>query len=83
MVGHLYKKSPYFAIDVIEKVHQSNPSIVYWWIGSGELDDQLRAYVEKKGLGKVVSFLGSRDDVQDLYQAMDVFFLPSLFEGLH
>ncbi|MFQ4158338.1 glycosyltransferase, partial [Lactiplantibacillus argentoratensis] len=76
------QKNPYFAIDVIEKVHQSNPSIVYWWIGSGELDDQLRAYVEKKGLVKVVSFLGSRDDVQDLYQAMDVFFLPSLFEGL-
>lgn len=76
------QKNPYFAIDVIEKVHQTNPSIVYWWIGSGELDDQLRAYVKKKGLGKVVSFLGSRDDVQDLYQAMDVLFLPSLFEGL-
>lgn len=29
-----------------------------------------------------VKLFGSRDDVSSLYSAMDVFFLPSLFEGL-
>ena len=27
-------------------------------------------------------FLGQRNDVNDLYQAMDLFLLPSLYEGL-
>ena len=27
-------------------------------------------------------FLGNREDVDQLYQVMDVFFLPSLYEGL-
>jgi glycosyltransferase involved in cell wall biosynthesis len=29
-----------------------------------------------------IRFLGNRDDVNNLYQAMDVFVLPSHFEGL-
>lgn len=34
------------------------------------------------GLNKSVMFLGLRDDISDLYQAMDVFIFPSLYEGL-
>ena len=29
-----------------------------------------------------VNFLGVRSDINDLYQGMDLFFFPSLFEGL-
>lgn len=82
-VGRIsFQKNPFFALDVIEKAYKKNPNIEYWWIGSGELDEKVKNYVQKKGLNKFVRFFGSRTDVQKLYQAMDVFFLPSLFEGL-
>ena len=38
--------------------------------------------VTDKDLDKYVLFLGSRSDVWDYYQAMDQFWLPSLYEGL-
>lgn len=34
------------------------------------------------GIDRNVIFLGNRNDVNDLMQAMDVFVMPSLFEGL-
>ena len=38
--------------------------------------------LKKLGLEKNVKFLGMRNDVQELMQAMDCFILPSKFEGL-
>ena len=81
-VGRLaHQKNPYFAIDVIEKVVESRDDIVFWWIGSGGLDQDIKRYVDEKGLEGKIKLLGSRSDVTELYQAMDLFFLPSRFEG--
>lgn len=38
--------------------------------------------VRKLGLSNAVYFLGARPDIPDLMQAIDLFILPSLFEGL-
>ena len=76
------QKNPYFAIKVIESLAQKIPNLTYWWIGSGEMDEELKDYVKAKGLDQIILFWGSRNDVSDFYQAMDIFFLPSLFEGL-
>lgn len=82
-VGRLVEqKNPFFAVDVFEKLLKRVPNVEYWWIGSGGLDNQVIDYVEKKNLSQNVKILGSRADVLDLYQAMDCFFMPSLFEGL-
>lgn len=82
-VGRLAEqKNPFFAIDVFKELVNIMPNAEYWWIGNGELDNQVAAYVQQQGLADKVKLLGSRNDVIDLYQAMDVFFLPSLFEGL-
>ena len=74
-------KNPFFAIDVIERVVEVHPEVEYWWIGSGALDSELKKYVSKKKLDEKVKLFGSSDDVNELYQAMDIFFMPSKFEG--
>lgn len=76
------QKNPYFAVNVVEALTKKVPNLTYWWIGSGEMDHELRDYVREKRLEETIRFLGSRNDILDLYQAMDIFFLPSLFEGL-
>ena len=50
-------------------------------VGIGELEQQMRKKVEELGIADKVMFLGARTDMPDLYQAMDLFLLPSLFEG--
>lgn len=76
------EKNPFFAIDVVIAAHQRNELIEYWWVGSGPLDRQLADYIADHHAESYIRLLGSRNDVADLYQAADIFFLPSLFEGL-
>ena len=51
-------------------------------IGTGPMSKEVKKYVEEKKLSENVRFLGNRNDMPDLYMAMDVFIFPSLFEGL-
>ena len=44
--------------------------------------DEIKEKVRKLGLEDNVKFLGQRNDINELYQAFDVFLLPSLYEGL-
>lgn len=82
-VGRLCpQKNPFFAVDVFEQLHRSLPNTEYWWIGTGIMDEKVKLYAEKRGILCNIRFLGNRTDVDELYQAMDVFFMPSLFEGL-
>ena len=46
------------------------------------MENKLREKVEKNKLKDSVLFLGVRDDIPDLLQAMDLLVFPSLFEGL-
>ena len=51
-------------------------------IGEGELFSQYKRYCEELGIIDDVIFYGTSSHVEDLLQAMDVFVLPSFFEGL-
>jgi glycosyltransferase involved in cell wall biosynthesis len=51
-------------------------------VGSGPLERELRDTVRSMGLAERVVFAGSRDDVEELYPAFDVFALSSRNEGL-
>lgn len=77
-----YQKNPIFALNVMSEVIRQNPNVEYWWIGSGAMDDDLRHGVSERHIEDNVRLLGSRDDIVDLYQTIDIFFLPSRFEGL-
>lgn len=50
--------------------------------GDGPERGVLEARAAGLGLGGRVRFLGHRDDLEDIYPALDVFCLPSLAEGL-
>ena len=51
-------------------------------VGDGELRDELRGRAEKLGLSDRVHFLGARRDLGDLLASIDLFVMPSLWEGL-
>ncbi len=51
-------------------------------IGDGELRDELRGRVERLGLSGRVHFAGARRDLGNVLNAIDMFVMPSLWEGL-
>ena len=51
-------------------------------VGGGQDMPKIQALASDLGIAENVRFLGVRNDVPDLLQAMDVFVCPSLYEGL-
>ena len=90
VIGHVGRffaqKNHTFLIDLFYEIHRKDPGTVLLLVGGGERDDalknQIREKVNRLGLSDAVQFLGVREDVEELYQAFDLFLLPSLFEGL-
>lgn len=82
-VGRLsYQKNHKFLIEIFSEVHKKNKNTVLLLIGVGEKEQEIKEQIRKLGLDAAVRFLGSRSDVNELYQAMDVFVMPSFFEGI-
>jgi glycosyltransferase involved in cell wall biosynthesis len=86
VIGHVGRftkeKNQSFLIDVFKIVREKNPHTLLVLAGDGDL----RTAVEKKAknldLLPHIRFLGVRSDIPELLQGMDLFVLPSLFEGL-
>lgn len=51
-------------------------------IGNGEDEAKIRKKIKELHLEDSVSLLIDRADVNELYQVMDIFVMPSLFEGV-
>ena len=51
-------------------------------VGDGPLKDKLKSLSIKRGIKEKVNFLGKRKDAKELMQIMDVFVLPSHYEGM-
>lgn len=86
VIGHVgrfyYVKNQTFLLDIVREIKQVNSDVRLLLIGKGEDELRLRKKVDTLGLQENVIFLIDRSDVNDLYQAMDVFVMPSVFEGL-
>lgn len=86
VVGHvgrfMYQKNHDFLIEIFAEVVKKKPNAILLLIGDGPLRFEIEAKVKSKGLQDKVKFLGLRKDVKALYNAMDVFVLPSWYEGL-
>ncbi len=77
-----YQKNPEFTVDVFSELLKKRKDAYLLLIGRGNGEKQLRKQVSDLGIDENVRFLISRDDIPDLLKAMDVFILPSRFEGL-
>lgn len=74
-------KNHSFLIDIFEEFLTANANAKLVLIGNGELEQTIRQKVNMRNLEQKVLFLGARSDIPELLQAMDVFVLPSQFEG--
>ncbi len=86
VVGHVgrfaYQKNHDYLIDVFRKLRELDSSATLLLVGEGALKESVISKVQEYGLSDNVIFYGASDNVSELFMAMDVFVLPSHFEGL-
>ncbi len=86
LLGHVgrfsYQKNHEYLVRVFAAVRKERPDAHLVLIGTGETEDTVRAQAADAGLGGAVHFTGTVPNVEDYLSAMDVFVLPSRFEGL-
>ena len=86
VIGHIgrfvQQKNHEFLIDIFNEIYKQDKNAILLLIGEGPLKEEIQNKVDELRLDKNVKFLGQRSDANELYQSMDVFVLPSLYEGL-
>lgn len=74
-------KNQAFLIEAFARLHAEHPDSLLVIAGCGSLRESLEQQTRDLGISDCVRFLGRVNDVSCLYQGMDVFVLPSLYEG--
>lgn len=75
-------KNPLFVLDIFEELLKLRSGVKLLFIGDGELLPYIKEKTVEKKIDTNVIFMGLRSDVERMYQAMDCYLLPSLWEGL-
>lgn len=90
ILGHVgrfsYQKNHKFIINIFNELLKKLPNAKLLLIGNYELNknytEEVNILINKYNIRDKILFLGSKENIEDYYQAMDCFILPSYFEGL-
>ncbi len=76
------EKNQVFLIKVLKEIAKNEPNAVLLFAGDGPCEKKAKNEAVSAGIQDKVIFLGMRTDISNVLQAMDVFVLASLWEGL-
>ena len=86
VVGHAGRfataKNHTFLLDVFDAIHKKNTNSILLLFGEGELMNLIKDKAKKLGIADSVIFYGVTSEMYKMWQAIDVFIMPSLNEGL-
>jgi glycosyltransferase involved in cell wall biosynthesis len=66
----------------LSQVRAEIPDLTALLVGEGTRREYLRGLTRELGLSEVVRFLGTRRDIPRIFRALDVFVMPSRWEGI-
>ncbi len=76
------QKNPLVYLEALEKAHHANPSVKGLFVGEGDMDEEVDSYIQQHQMSDYLYRSSFRTDVPDLLHSIDVYCLPSLWEGL-
>jgi len=86
VIGHvgrfMKQKNHRFLLQVFAKIREKDTDVILVLLGDGELMDDMKEMADKLGIAESVYFVGNVSNVNEWYNAFDVFVLPSIWEGL-
>lgn len=77
-----FQKNHEYLVKVFFEFKKKYPDSCLVLVGLGPLKEKIIKMVKDMGLENYVIFLENRDDIRAIYSAMDVFVMPSYFEGM-
>ncbi len=86
VVGHVgrfdHQKNHPYLIAVFDSLCKSRQDTALLLLGEGPHMEEIKERCRLLGIEEKVRFLGNQKRPEDYYQAMDIFLLPSFYEGL-
>lgn len=86
IVGHIGRlnkqKNHAFLVRAFNEYYKKNHNSMLVLVGSGPLEKEIKQIVAGSEAKKNIFFLGQRDDIPQILSSLDIFALPSLYEGL-
>lgn len=86
VLGHIGRfmrqKNHKFLLQIFNELLKIKSNAVLLLVGEGELREEIEKQAKELGIYEKIMFLGLRKDIPELLSCMDVFVLPSFYEGL-
>jgi glycosyltransferase involved in cell wall biosynthesis len=86
LVGYLVRmtaqKDPFTMVRAIKEVSLTNKNIVFLMVGNGDLLNATKTMANELGVLDQIVFSDFRNDVPAILNAIDIYCLPSLWEGM-
>lgn len=82
VAGFNDQKNHEYLLDIFEKVADRDKEAVLFLVGEGEMLDKILELIKVHPYKDRIIYYGPSCHVEDLYNLMDVFVLPSKYEGL-
>ena len=82
-VAHLHEQKGHrYLLQAVPRVLEQFPEAAFVLVGDGALREDLERQAKAERVDHAVFFLGLRSSVAELLEGLDVFVLPSLWEGV-
>ncbi|MBU3842003.1 MAG: glycosyltransferase [Candidatus Fusobacterium pullicola] len=86
IIGHVgrfsYQKNHEFLLELFIKIKKEKIESKLLLVGDGLLRSKIENKAKKNGILEDIIFVNKTNSIEQYYQAMDIFLLPSNFEGL-
>lgn len=86
VVGHVgrfcQQKNHEFLLEIFEKIVARMPDAMLMLVGTGDTLPAMQGKARALGIADNIRFMGEQMNMSAIYSAMDVFVLPSYYEGL-
>ena len=76
------QKNQLFTLEVFDKILDKNKETILLLIGTGEQKEVIEKKAKKMGIYEKIIILNSKKDINRYYNCLDIFLLPSTYEGL-
>ena len=82
-IGRFNEQKGYkFLLKAISEILENVPDVRFIFVGDGPLRRELEKMTRELKVDQNVIFTGIRRDIPEIFSIMDVFIMPSIFEGL-
>ena len=86
VIGHIGRfntqKNHAFLLKIFAEIVKRDSNSILMLVGKGDLESAIREQAKELGVLEKIIFTGVRSDVPALLSAMDVFVMPSFYEGM-